>query len=217
MATFTPQDVINEVRQAVQDTRSAAYRYSDTYLLSVVNQVLRRIALLRPDLFAYITVVELVEGPLQAAPADSIRIIDVIRNANSASTVNEVSRDTLELMFDTWQSESESPVQNWMRHVRNPNQYFVYPPSPAGQQIMIEYAKSPKNHTLTEPVEMLPDAYFPAVIDGCVWIVESMDNEHVNSGRAKMFQESFVQGLGVTIQAKKVTDTPSGGEEGVIV
>lgn len=217
MATFTPQDVITEVRRLVQDTRQATLRYSDEHMLGVVNQVLRRIALLRPDLCAHITTVTLVEGPLQTCPADSIRIIDVIRSAGSASTVNEVSRDTLELMFDTWQSDGESPVQNWMRHVRNPNQYFVYPPSPAGQQLMIEYAKSPRNYALGEVIDIIPDAYFPSVVDGAVWLIESVDNEHVNSGRAKMFQDAFVQGLGVTIQSKKVTDTPEGGEEGVMV
>ena len=46
-------DVITEVRRIIQD-ETTPYRYSDTILLSFANQALKRIAVLRPDLFAYI-------------------------------------------------------------------------------------------------------------------------------------------------------------------
>ena len=39
------------------------------------------------------------------------------------------------------------------------------------------------------------------------------DNEHVNSGRAKLFQDSFVQGLGVSLQSRTITDTEAGGQD----
>jgi hypothetical protein len=216
MGTFTPQDVITEVRRLVQDTK-VSYRYSDDHMLGVFNQALKRTCLLRPDLFATIETMTCAEGPLQSAPSSSVRIIDIIRSLSSGSNLNEVSRDTLDLMYDNWQNDTEAAATNWMRHVRNPNQFFVYPPSPVGQQLIIEYAKSPSNLAITDVVTTLPDAYFPVLVDACVWLIESVDNEHINSGRAKLFQESFIQGLGVTIQAKKVTDDPSGGEDKVVV
>lgn len=215
MATFTPQDVITEVRRLVQDQRTS-YRYSDDHILGVINQVLRRIALIRPDLFAYTATVTCVVGATQSAPADSIRIIDVAQADPLAGVVAEVSQETLDLMFSTWRAGTTGPARNWMRSVRNPNQFYVYPPSAAGQELAVEYAKSPKVHVVAEPVELISDAYFPVVVDGTVWLLESVDNEHVNSGRAKMFQDSFVQSLGVTVQNKPVTDTPEGGEQGVL-
>jgi hypothetical protein len=48
-------------------------------------------------------------------------------------------------------------------------------------------------------------------VDGVIFLAESIDNEHVNSGRAKLFQESFVQSLGVSLQSRAITDTESGG------
>ena len=46
-------DVITEVRRIIQDT-NIPYRYSDDVLLGFANQALKRIAVLRPDLFASI-------------------------------------------------------------------------------------------------------------------------------------------------------------------
>lgn len=201
--SFTPQDVITEVRRAVQDSR-ATYRYDDPHMLGVVNQVLRRILVLRPDLFAYVADMTCVAGTRQTAPADSFRLIDVILSGDGQN-VNEVNRETLDLMFQ-WQSGTAGPVKDWMRHVRSPNLFFVYPPSTAGQVITIEYAQTPPNYGVNDEVQLLGDAYFPCVVDGCVWLMESVDNEHVNSGRAKLFFESFNQLLGTSAQNKPVTD-----------
>ena len=49
------------------------------------------------------------------------------------------------------------------------------------------------------------------VIDATVFIAESVDNEHVNSNRAQLFQTSFTQALGVAAQSRSITDTERGG------
>ena len=38
-----------------------------------------------------------------------------------------------------------------------------------------------------------------------------IDNEHVNSNRAQLFQTSFTQALGVAAQSRAITDTERGG------
>jgi len=206
---FTPQDVITEVRRAVQDSR-VPYRYDDAYVLATVNSCLRRIALLRPDLFAEIGTVTCVVGQIQSAPADSIRIMEVLQ-AVGGDAVAEVNRETLDLALAAWPSGTTGAATDWMRHVRNPNRFFIYPPSAAGQQLLVEYARSPSNLALADPVP-IPDAYFPVVVDASVWWLESQDSESVSDARAKMFQDSFTQMLGMTAQTKPVTDTESGGQ-----
>jgi len=44
-----------------------------------------------------------------------------------------------------------------------------------------------------------------------VFIAESVDNEHVNSNRAQLFQQSFTQALGVSAQSRPITDTEESG------
>ena len=76
-----------------------------------------------------------------------------------------------------------------------------------------EYAQTPPDYTLNQAITFPIDAYFPALVDGVVFLAESIDNEHVNSNRAKLFQDSFVQGLGVSLQSRTITDTEASGQD----
>ena len=213
MATFTIGDILTDVRLAVQDTDpTSGYRYTDTHLIRLINQALQRTCLMRPDLFAKIATVTLVAGREQTAPADSVRIIEIY-GTQSGANISEINQDSLDLMFPTWEQNASATAQNWMRNVRNPNGFSVYPISAAGQQIIMEYSQSPPTYDTVTPVALIPNAYYVAILDASVWLVEAIDNEHISSGRAKMFQESFVQGLGLTAQNKAVTDTYSGGAD----
>jgi hypothetical protein len=73
-----------------------------------------------------------------------------------------------------------------------------------------EYAQTPPDYALNDTIDLLPDAFFTAVVDGTVYLAESVDDEHVNSGRAKLFQDSFLATLGASLQARSVTDTEEG-------
>ena len=210
MATFTIQDVVTEVRAAIQDERVGAYRYSDPFIVRVVNHSLKRIALTRPDIFAVIAPMSCVAGSVQTAPSDSIRIIDVLYGADGHS-VNEVSQEAMDLALQTWQAGTTAPATDWMRHIRNPNQFLVYPPSANGQTLTIEYAQGPQTYAITDVVSILADAYFPVVIDCVVWWMESIDNESVASQRAQMFMQSWQQMLNVTVQNRVATDVPAAG------
>ena len=207
---FTPDTVIQDVRRLVQDS-TIPYRYSDTHMLGVFNQAMKRLCVLRPDLFAYITTMNLVAGTIQTAPADCYRVIDLLLDA-AGNNVNEINREALDLMFNTWQTGAQGSCTNWMRHVRNPVQFFVYPPSANNQQVTIEYAQVPRSYAQTDAVTLPSDAFYPALMDCCVWLIESVDNEHANSGRAKMFYDSFIQQIGLSAQNKNVTDDDSGNE-----
>lgn len=203
-------DVVTEARRLLQDI-SAPQRYSDAVLLGFANQALKRMAVLRPDLFAYIGEITCTAGAvLQSPPSDSIRVIEIFQVKDGAG-VTEVDRSTLDETYPNWMNDTASAAVNWMRHVRNPNKFFIYPKAPAGQILIAEYAQTPPNYTGTETVGLLPDAYFPVVVDGTVFLAESVDNEHVNSNRAQLFQQSFTQALGVSAQARVMTDTEEAG------
>jgi len=210
-------DVITEVRRIIQDTNTP-YRYSDDVLLGFANQALKRIAVLRPDLFAYIGDITCTDGEVvQSAPSDSIRLIEIYR-VKGGNGVIETNREALDQAYPTWMNDTASAAVNFMRHVRNPNKFFIYPKAPAGQILVGEYAQTPPDYDGVTPVALLPDAYEPVVIDATVFIAESVDNEHVNSQRAQLFQSSFTQALGVAAQSRAITDPERGGlqEEDVV-
>lgn len=205
--------VIAEARRMLQDTstNTALQRYSDAELLGFANQALKRIAVLRPDLFAKIADFSTVAGEvIQTAPSDSLRVMEVFRVKNGAS-IRETNRETLDQTYPDWANDDPGPTVNWMRHPRNSNRFFIYPKAPASQTLVIEYAQTPKTYALGETVALLPEAYLPVVIDGTIFLAESIDNEHVNSNRAQLFQQSFVQSLSTNFQARPVTDTETAG------
>jgi hypothetical protein len=203
-------DVITEVRRILQDTNSPQ-RYSDSVLLGFANQALKRIAVLRPDLFAYIGEITCTANSVvQSAPADSIRLIEIY-SVKDGSGVIEANREALDQAYPTWMNDTAGPAVNWMRHVRNANKFFIYPKAPVGQVLVGEYAQTPPEYDGVTPVELLPDAYSTVVIDATVFIAESVDNEHVNSNRAALFQRSFTQSLGVAAQSREITDPENAG------
>jgi len=183
------------------------YRFSDVFLIGLVNQSLKRIATLRPDLFAVTAAVSCVENEVrQSAPSDSMRVIEVF-SVTGGSGLVEVNREVLDRTAPTWTTDTAGAATNWMRHVRNPNAFFIYPKAPSGQSIDVEYAQSPPALTaLADTITVLPDGYLPSVIDGVMFLAESIDNEHITSGRAKLFQDSFVKGLGDSAQSRSLTD-----------
>jgi hypothetical protein len=207
---MTPTEVITEVRRIIQDTKTP-YRYSDAVMLGFVNQTLKRMVVLRPDLFAVIGEFPMSVGTvLQSCPADSIRLIEVFQ-VQGGNAVTEVTRQVLDRTSPSWVSEAAGIPVNFMRHVRNPNRFFVSPPPASGVVLIGEYAQTPPDYTIAQEITYPTDAYFPVVVDGTVFLAESVDNEHVNSNRAKLFQDAFVQALGVGLQSRVVTDTEEGG------
>jgi hypothetical protein len=207
---MTPNEVITEVRRLIQDTK-APFRYSDAVMLGFVNQTLKKMVVLRPDLFAVIGDFATTAGSvLQDCPADSTRLIEVFQ-VKGGNAITEVTRRVLDQTSPSWVSDPPGAPVNFMRHVRNPNRFFVYPAPVVGTVLVGEYAQTPPDYTLNQEVTFPTDAYFPVVVDGTVFLAESIDNEHVNSNRAKLFQDAFVQALGVGLQSRTVTDTEEGG------
>lgn len=203
---MTLTDVITEARKLVNDTDSTSYRYSDSNLTGVGNQVIQRVLNLRPDLFAALGTVLCTTGEIyQSAPADSFRLIDVLRIQNG-NALAESDREMLNSASPEWTTYTAGPAVEWMRHPRGPNKFFIFPPAPVNQTLVVEYAKVPATYAAGDTV-VIPDSYLPILVDGMVWLIESVDDEHVNSQRAQMFMQSFYNGLGVTLQSRSITDT----------
>jgi len=207
--SFTVADVLLDVREAVSDTRVSFYRYSDEFVVRRVNQILRRTAIIRPDLFSTHVSINCVAGVLQSAPVDSLRLVDVVANAANVA-LKEINQDTLDLMAPAWAAAATAAPTDWMRYPRDPNRFYVYPPPTVGAALSIVYAKSPVIVVLGGTIP-LPDAYMPAIIDGTAWLLESVDAEHVESGRAAAFKGDFEAALNAGLSTRKITDSESGG------
>lgn len=206
---MTPATVIVEVRKLLQDTL-APFRYSDSDLLGYVNQVVKRVALIRPDLFTIIGDVSLAANQvLQNLPAGAHRLVEIY-NVKDGNAVTEVEREVLERAYPVWHTDPPGIPVNFMRHPRNPIKFFIYPRPAAGTIVVAEYSLQPSTYASGDTLP-LPDIYFSTMVDGAVFLASSIDDEHINSGRAKLFLDSFVQGLGVDLKFRDLLDNEDGG------
>jgi len=206
----TPAEIIVEVRRIVQDT-SAPSRYRDTDLLGYINQTLKRMALLRPDLFGVIAdVATTASSAVQTLPTDAIRLIDVF-SVKGGGAVTETDRETMDRNYPSWSVEAAGTPVNFMRHVKNPTRFFLYPPPAAGIELVVEYAKVPDTYAINDDIDAIPAAFMPTLVSGTVFLSQSIDDEHVSSGRAKLFLDAFTQDLSGTFSSRTVTDTKAAG------
>lgn len=206
---MTPTDVILEARRLLQDTL-APYRYSDSDLLGYVNQTIKRMSLIRPDLFTTVADVALVANQvLQDLPTTAHRLVEIY-NVKNGNAVTEVEREVFERTYPVWRTDPPGIPINFMRHARNPTKFFVYPRPAPNIELVVEYSIRPTDYASGDSID-LPDTYFPTVVDGVVFLASSIDDEHVNTGRAKLFLDSFVQGLGVDLKFRDLLDNEDGG------
>jgi len=204
----TPAEVIAEVRNLISDTR-ATYRYSDVVLLGFVNQTIKRIVAYRPDVFSYIgNFTTTADSIIQTLPADAVRLVEVFQVVNGTA-VTEANRETLDQMYPAWVSETSGAPVNFMRHQRNPTRFFLYPRPAAGTQLLLEYIQSPPTYTLNQTINLLPDSFFPIIVDGTVFLAESVDTEHVVAERAKLFYETFIAGINASLATRVIPDVES--------
>ena len=205
---MTPAEVIAEVRNLISDTR-ATYRYSDVVLLGFVNQTIKRIVAYRPDVFSYIgNFATTADSIIQTLPADAVRLVEVFQVINGTA-VTEANRETLDQMYPAWVSETSGAPVNFMRHQRNPTRFFLYPRPAAGTQLLLEYIQAPPDYTLNQTITLLPNSFFPIIVDGTVFLAESIDNEHVVAERAKLFYETFIAGINASLATRVIPDVES--------
>jgi len=203
---MTPAEIITQVRRLVQDELTATQRYSDSVLLGYVNQAVKRVLAYRPDLFITTENVALTANTVnQTLPSGAVRLVEIYQVVDGDALV-EVNRETLDQMYPGWRTEAPGTPVNWMRHPRNPNGFHVYPRPPANTSVVAEYVKVPSDYASSDTI-IIPNAYLTAMVDCVVFLVESVDAEHVNNGRAKFFYDNFLAGIGADFTQRVTVDS----------
>lgn len=210
---MTPQQVIDAARVLISDDNALMpERFSDTDMLGFVNQAMKRACMSRPDLF--ITnedITPTVDQVEQELSSNITRIMEVHRVVGGGA-IGEVDKETMDRSAPNWTIEDSGTPVNWMRHPRNPRRYFLYPPPITGTQVAVEYVKVPSDYALSDTIA-LADSYKSAIIDCVVYLAEVVDNEHVESERAKAFFNSFMQALGADFSQRATVDSENGQPE----
>ena len=210
---MTPQDVITQARSIINDDNALMpERFSDTVLLGYVNQAVKRACAMRPDLFITSTTITPTVGQVEQELASTITRLMEIHRVVGGNAVGEVDKETMDRSAPDWTTETSGTPVNWMRHPRNPRRYYLYPAPATGTTLSAEYIAVPSDYAIGDTIGM-PDSYKTALIDCVVAIAEVVDNEHVETQRAKSFFDSFTHALVVDMQQRGMVDNESGQPE----
>lgn len=161
MANITCQMLINGV-QATQLNDSEKVTWTETLMMSALNQALIMLALVRPDATAKIFTLNCVAGTRQKLPEDGLKLLNVVRNIKADGGIGRAIRlvniSDLDAINPDWHSEVPKDLaKEYMFDERTPKHFYVYPPVTATTKIEIEYSAQPpeiKDLSQEFPVDM---------------------------------------------------------------
>lgn len=182
---MTPQDIINEARNLLQDTDSTVFRQSNDELLDYVNDALNEASHLAPNLFFTTGDLTCVSGQTEQTLtfSDAQGLVEVIR-IKDGKAVHPMDMMVMSRFHPEWAAEDAGEAINWCRFAGDPLRFYLYPKAPVNQVIEVIYVKNPSTYALTDSITELPPASKPALANYVIYRAESKDDEHVNSQRA---------------------------------
>ena len=153
MATIKVIEVIKRVEDVLQDSN---VRWPRVELQNWLNESYLQIALLRPDASSKTGTLTCVAGSRQTITSGfstALRLLDVVRNLASSSdkkVVRLIDRSVLDDQRPAWHTDTASVnIQNYTFDVRQPKEFFVFPPATTSAQLEVVYADLPGSHSLS--------------------------------------------------------------------
>ena len=216
MATIKVIEVIKRVEDVLQDSN---VRWPRVELQNWLNESYLQIALLRPDASSKTGTLTCVAGSRQTITSGfstALRLLDVVRNLASSSdkkVVRLIDRSVLDDQRPAWHTDTASVnIQNYTFDVRQPKEFFVFPPATTSAQLEVVYTDLPGTHSLSEAnlhpttgsseVIKVDDTYLSVITDWILYRAFSKDAEFAaNAARAGAHYQTFMSSIGNKTQS----------------
>lgn len=159
-------DILDAVARELHDSRansSVERTWGDAELLAFLNNAIRQIAVVRPDMTSKIATVRLAPGALQRLPEDGLRLLTIIRNRGRDGTADGKAitlseRALLDATSPYWTSVRSTIVANYVYDIRFGSMYYVYPGASDTLPVWVEivYSAAPRIAAMTDTLPV-PD------------------------------------------------------------
>ncbi len=194
MGGFTPREVISTARYIITDNDpDGVFRQENDELVGYVNDGLREISIILPQLFLATTDLPCVPGKVEQAIsfADAQVLIDVIR-VKGGRFLLPADMAAMSAFNPNWAEADAGEPGNWFRHANDPLRFYLSRKAPADQVLEVKYVRSPVVVTIDDEITDVSSSFMPALANYVIYRAESKDDEHVNSGRAAAHYQAFV-------------------------
>lgn len=182
-------------RGILQDT-TPEYRYSDADLLEYGNGALRSLPGIKPSLLY--TEGDLTcetDQALQSVSFDDAHSLVAVLRIKDGAALTQFDKASLDAFMPGWMSAASAAAQQWAPNADDPVRFYLNPPAPAGQVLVVIYVRIPGPFTADEDTG-LPKTITEACADYIAGYAESRNDEAVNSNRATQFINQFAARLG---------------------
>jgi hypothetical protein len=209
--SITAQSVVRRAFEVLQDTTSVRWPLHE--LVRWLNDGQREVAMYRPDSMSTNFTMTCATGSKQSIPATGTKLINVVRNANSANkrAMRMVEREVLDSQTPGWHNLSTvTEAVHYMFDPRDPKVFYVYPPVANTVQLDIVYSALPT--AIAEPADgaayttitgdlTVPDIFANAVLDYILYRAYSKDSEYAgNMARAQSHYTAFANSMGIEVK-----------------
>jgi len=189
-------DVLTRARLQLMD--DTGIRWTDDELVAYVNDAQREIVLYKPDAVTRNENLALVLGTKQSLPAESIRLLTVVRNNSSTNkrSIRPVPRETLDRFKPDWHGETAvAEVQHFIFDDTDQKHFYVYPPNNGDGEVEILYTKHPDTVTASDNLEVA-DGYANTILDYVLYRAFSKDADIPSSSqRANVYYQGFMNSI----------------------
>jgi hypothetical protein len=173
--------ILTDVSIILQDVTNV--RWTQAELLEWLNAAQREIVGYKPNTSVKTVSVPTVPGTRQAAPADCISIIRLVRNMGvdgntPGSAIRLVSHEIIDAQLPDWHSSPKSPViKHYVFDDNNPKTYYVYPPSNGATMPEMVYCAYPVDATFGGNIS-IDDIFESALLNYILYRSYSKDAEY---------------------------------------
>lgn len=177
-------------------------RWTKEELYDWVNDGACEIVLRRPAARAVTSAITLVAGTFQTMPADTLVLLDIIRNIktdNSAGRpVRRIDRQLLDDQLPTWQEMKQADViKHFMFEEATPTTFYVYPPAKDGTKVDALHSEAPPLISADDDMLQLDRAYTGPIVSYVMYRCLAKDSEYANAAMATGHFQAFTEALGV--------------------
>lgn len=206
-------DIISEVNKQLNDVGQVTW--DEAALFDYIDSAQQMIVSIRPDANSQTTVMQMVAGALQSAPANAIRLLDVTRNMGTdgltaGRQVLACTEEALDLFSFNFSAASQAAVvKNFTYDDRAPRTFYVDPPSDGTGYLEVKISVVPTVITAAGNTLDLRDIYKPHIVQWCMYRAYAIEfDSRTSQNRAAIHESSFYQMMGKKFQ-RDVLFTPS--------
>lgn len=192
-------DLISRASKILQDEQHIRWEVPE--LLEWINDAAREIIVRRPAARAVTDVLTLAEGTKQDLPADSVELLDVVRNIKADGStpgrvIRRVDRQLLDDQYPDWHAARKSgTIKHFAFDERSPKVFYVYPPAAAGTKVEALYSQLPPTISQESEAIDMGAEYVNVMVSYMVYRAFSKDSEFANGTVAALHYQAFIDAV----------------------